>query len=402
MAVISYPMNLWFYYQYPLYAGVLNLFVVPLFGFLMVAGLLVIGLQILIPELVFVPALLIRGILRIYEFSCNGCEKLPGHMLTLGKPMTFQLCIYLGIILLLIVINKQRKKKLSLKIKWFAVLAGILVLSLRFRNSSEVTFLDVGQGDCIYVQNRQGNHYLIDGGSTSVSRVGKYRIFPFLKYKGAGEIEAVIVTHPDEDHISGILDLLAYGREEGIKVKTLGLPKIESMLQDAAYKELENIAQRNGTEVFYLQAGDVLADGEMYFTCLNPKEDIFYREANEYSVVLEMREQDFSILFTGDAEGIGEAVLLEEYRQEDSKQRITVLKAAHHGSKYSTSVEMLTTINPEITVISCGKNNIYGHPHKETLERLERIGSRIFTTAQYGAITIRKDKRTEVYSWCTP
>ena len=227
IAVISYPMYLWFYYQFPPYSVILNLFVVPLMSFLMIGGILIIVLQCFVPRLVFIPVLLIRGILKIYEFSCNACEKLPGHMFTPGKPGLWQLCFYLGILLLFVVLHKQKKKRPSLKIKWLGVLVGVIVLSRRPGNYLEITFLDVGQGDCIYVKSREGNHYLIDGGSTSVSEVGKYRILPFLKYKGAGEVEAVIVTHPDADHINGVLELLACGRAEGIRIKALVLPQIE-------------------------------------------------------------------------------------------------------------------------------------------------------------------------------
>lgn len=399
MAAISYPMYLWFYYQFPPYSVLLNLFVVPLMSFLMAAGMILLAMQSFCPGAAFLPALLIQGILRIYETACNICDRLPGHMFTLGKPETWQLCLYLMILALIVSTKAFKKKKVSLKVKWLMALAGIMLLTIRPWNALELTFLDMGQGDCIFVKSRIGNHYLIDGGSTSLPAVGKYRIIPFLKYKGAGELEAVIVTHPDEDHISGILELLEQGQFEGISIKNLVLPEIKEELKNAAYKELELAAQSAGTAVSYINTGEGIVDGKMLMQCLNPRTDEIYQEANEYSVVVELAEQDISVLLTGDAEGVGERVLLEEFIQREGNVPITVLKAAHHGSRYSTSEELLEILKPRVVIISCGKNNPYGHPHKETLDRLKEVGSKVLITAEHGAVTVKADREVEVYSF---
>jgi competence protein ComEC len=230
--------------------------------------------------------------------------------------------------------------------------------------------------------------------------VGKYRILPFLKYKGADEIEAVIVTHPDEDHINGVLELIERGEAEGIRIKNLVLPEIVHELKNTAYKELEWLAQREGVEVSYINSGEYIADNGITMQCLNPDREKVYEEANEYSVVLWLQCGSFQVLLTGDAEGIGEKELTENLKKLQTGEGITVLKAAHHGSKYSTSTELLDILSPQLTVISCGENNRYGHPHRETLERLAAAGSPVLTTPDCGAITVEVGKSVVVRSFC--
>ena len=136
---------------------------------------------------------------------CSLCGNLPGNLLTPGKPEVWRMVLYLLLLLFLV----QMKKKLRLSARWgIAALAVGILLWIPgpgiLLPGMQITFLDVGQGDCIYVESRQGERYLIDGGSSSVSSVGEYRIMPFLNYQGAGQLDAVFVTHPDEDHCNGI------------------------------------------------------------------------------------------------------------------------------------------------------------------------------------------------------
>ena len=401
MAVISYPMYLWFYYQFPPYSILLNLFVVPLMSFLMAAGPVLLCLRIFCPGLAYLAVFLIHGILKIYQISCNICDRLPGHVFTPGKPQTWQLLVYLAVLVALVFLHAFRKNRIPLKLRWSAVLVGLVLLSIRPWNALELTFLDVGQGDCIYIKSRTGTCYLIDGGSTSVSSVGKYRIIPFLKYKGAGELEAIIVTHPDEDHINGILELLDEGQVQGIQVKNLVLPEIKEELKNASYKELELAAEKEGILISYIRAGEGITDAGMTMRCINPRQGEVYLEPNEYSVVLELSEGNFSALLTGDAEGVGESVILEELAGRKSREPVTVLKAAHHGSRYSTPEELLKVIEPQVTVISCGKDNPYGHPHEETLKRLAEAGTKVLETPRYGAVTITVRENAEIKGWLT-
>ena len=193
-------------------------------------------------------------ILGIYESACLVVENLPFSVQVTGRPGTVLIILYLIVLLFLILYQR----KLSLKGKWLILLSAgaLLVFSGRMERTVsrqlQVTFLDVGQGDCIVVETPYGQNYVVDCGSTSENAVGEYRLIPFLKYQGIGTVDGVIMTHADEDHISGIRELLILGKEEGIQVKALLLPDISEESRDEAYQELAALAGENQIPVEYI------------------------------------------------------------------------------------------------------------------------------------------------------
>lgn len=326
---------------------------------------------------------------------------------------------------------------------WGFLLLGVVILTWRFRPELQVTFLDVGQGDCIFLQTEDGVSYLTDGGSSSVSKVGKYRMIPFLKYQGASQIKAVFVSHADSDHYNGIAELLEQAELEGIRVENLVLTDIADECRSEGYEELVELAGQNGITVQLLHEGQQLQDGELLFQCLHPSKGYRAEDLNETSMVLLVTYREFSMLLTGDVQGAGEEHLTQELQdwkepgvtqmqdvirisgEEESMEEesiederiegqieekrpqnkmganhteteLTILKVAHHGSKNSTSEEFLKAANPKLAIISCGKGNRYGHPHEETLERLEKVDIPWFCTKDYGAITVTVDDKSRV------
>ena len=326
---------------------------------------------------------------------------------------------------------------------WGFLLLGVVILTWRFRPELKVTFLDVGQGDCIFLQTENGDSYLTDGGSSSVSKVGKYRMIPFLKYQGASQIKAVFVSHADSDHYNGIAELLEQAELEGIRVENLVLTDIADECRSEGYEELVELAGQNGITVQLLHEGQQLQDGELLFQCLHPSKGYRAEDLNETSMVLLVTYREFSMLLTGDVQGAGEEHLTQELQdwkepgvtqmqdvirisgEEESMEEesiederiegqieekrpqnkmganhteteLTILKVAHHGSKNSTSEEFLKAANPKIAIISCGEGNRYGHPHEETLERLEKVDIPWFCTKDYGAITVTVDDKSRV------
>ena len=326
---------------------------------------------------------------------------------------------------------------------WGFLLLGVVILTWRFRPELQVTFLDVGQGDCIFLQTENGDSYLTDGGSSSVSKVGKYRMIPFLKYQGASQIKAVFVSHADSDHYNGIAELLEQAELEGIRVENLVLTDIADECRSEGYEELVELAGQNGITVQLLHEGQQLQDGELLFQCLHPSKGYRAEDLNETSMVLLVTYREFSMLLTGDVQGAGEEHLTQELQdwkepgvaqmqdvirisgEEESMEEqsiederieeqieekrpqnkmganhteteLTILKVAHHGSKNSTSEEFLKAANPKLAIISCGKGNRYGHPHEETLERLEKADVPWFCTKDYGAITVTVDDKSRV------
>lgn len=241
--------------------------------------------------------------------------------------------------------------------------------------------LDVGQGDGIFLKSPGGTTFLVDGGSSSVSSVGTYRILPFLKSKGYRKIDYVLISHMDKDHISGIMEIT----EVGTGIGTAVLPWVRE--KDDAYKNMEQILKDAGTEILYMGAGDRLASETVEVTCLWPEKGLPWEDRNELSMVIMAEYGDFQMLFTGDIGSRAEAALVKNGVLED----VEVLKTAHHGSRYSSSEAFLKAIKPEVSLISCSAANRYGHPGVETLERLDDVGSRIFITKDSGAITILTD-----------
>ncbi|MBD5461814.1 MAG: DNA internalization-related competence protein ComEC/Rec2 [Lachnospiraceae bacterium] len=387
MMVVTLPIYLWFYYQFPVYSVFLNLLVIPLMSFLMAAGLLLLACSILCPPTVLPFAWLIEGILRIYEKVCGVCDTLPGNLLTCGRPEKWQIVIYVLVLLLLILF----RKKGNLLLRWGIAATAVLLVTVPVREGFKITFLDVGQGDCICIEDGYGKNYLVDGGSSSVNSVGEYRIIPFLKSQGISRLEAVFVTHPDEDHCNGIRELMESGELQGIAIKHLVLPDISQDGKEEAYLELEQMAAKAGIPVSYISRGQQIAKNGLTITCLHPSKGYLTKDANEYSTVLTLTNGNFSAMLTGDVEGEGEQKLT-QLLQETGGSKITVLKVAHHGSKYSTGETFLETISPDIALISAGENNSYGHPHEELLERLTEAGCHIYQTKDSGAITIKYKK----------
>lgn len=387
MTVITLPIYLWFYYQYPVCSILLNLIVIPLMSFLMAAGLLFIGFEIIWPDAAFPFAMLIKGILKLYDILLELCDGFSQGLLTIGRPMEWQIIVYLLLLLFIIIF----KKRLKVIIRWCITVAAVMVLLFHPNGKMEITFLDVGQGDCIFIANDNGSYYLVDGGSSSVKGVGEYRILPFLKFRGVSSLEAVFITHPDEDHCNGIKELIQSGQEQGISIKHLVLPDIAQESKKQAYMELEQMAVMADIPVLYISRGQEITDDKLKLTCLNPVKEEAAAEANEYSIVLEITYGNFRTMLTGDVEGSGEQKLIRYLEKEKVKGRLTVLKAAHHGSAYSTPDEFLDTQLPVYTIISCGRDNSYGHPHEELIKRLQKHDTDIFITCETGAVTFTTD-----------
>ncbi|MDE5747922.1 MAG: ComEC/Rec2 family competence protein, partial [Acetatifactor sp.] len=228
------PIQLYYFYQIPVYGTLLNLIVLPLMGMLLAGGLVLIALPIVLPI-----ALPVRwgvmGILALYEEICRLAECLPGHLWIVGCPSTGQIVGYYGLLTVAVIALQygQRQERNSQAGRQRLFLwrrrAGLLILTAavifligRRHNGFSLTMLDVGQGDCICVRTAQGQTYLFDGGSSSRSSAGKYVLIPYLKHQGIGVIDGIFLSHGDEDHVNAIRELLT--DSQGIRIETLYLP----------------------------------------------------------------------------------------------------------------------------------------------------------------------------------
>lgn len=398
ITLTTLPIQLWFYYETPVYSVLLNMLVLPFMKPLMIVGLLV----MLLPGQGFLSVadcLILKG----YELLCGCFDRLPFSVWNPGRPEKWQIAVYYGILIGVVwVVSLVRRRgqagshgQEARLLAVAALSAAVLLLGLRPSSENRVIFLDVGQGDCILVQTASGENYLFDCGSSNRSSVGRYVLLPFLKYSGIHKLDAVFLSHPDSDHVGGVMELFSLAEENSIKIGQLVLPAVEEREREAQFRDIVRAALECGSSVpvRYLAAGESWRCGSADFLCLHPETGWTAANENAYSLCVYVRfAKDVSLLLTGDVEGAGEEALIRELKERNIED-VTVLKTAHHGSRNSTSAGFLAQVNPRIAVISCGRNNRYGHPHKELLERLGDCRAKVYMTSESGAITVRTGRK---------
>lgn len=239
-----------------------------------------------------------------------------------------------------------------------------------------IHFIDVGQADCILIELPTNEEILIDAGNRDDSQV----IINYLEQLGIDDIEYFVLTHPHEDHIGSAPALLNY-----YDVEKVYMPDVS---QDTKiYRDTINAVENSGAELIKAKAGTIIINSEdISFYVLAPN-SMWYSETNEYSLVTKLTYKDTSFLFTGDAEGASETEMVNAGYDIGSD----LLKVGHHGGKTSTSQNFLDYVSPEYAVISVGKDNSYGHPTPQVLERLNNSGVQIFRTDELGSITAISD-----------
>ncbi len=397
------PIMLYFFFEFPLYSIIINLMTIPLLSTAIGAGATGLFMGLISSRGGGLLLLVCKFMLYLSENICKFSINLPGSRVVTGQPEKVNIVLYYGFLFtfcILIYICNNRKNKEDnkyifgrLKIYLFCCLYlshmifGLIILSHLYYTEKDkllITMLDVGQGDGLYIKGPEGTNYFVDGGSSDVSRVGKSRIESFLKSRGVAVLDYVFISHGDADHLNGIEELLE-NQKMGIRIKTLVLPPIK--VQDEAIKKLAKKALNYRTRVVTMGQGDTITEKELTVSCIAPSDSYKGEPGNAASMVLDINFYNFDMLFTGDVEGTGERALENELLLKE----YDVLKVAHHGSKNSSYEKFLKMANPSVSWISAGVNNGYGHPHKDTVQRLEAVGSRIYCTKYDGAVSLATD-----------
>lgn len=409
---VTIPIVCFWYFEFPPYAVLLNLFVIPLMGIVIVSGLSVLGIYGILGwkaagVMAAGPA---HFILRWYHLICTLFQKIPGNQWVIGRPEKKGIFLYYGILLVYVwglevwrkreesvSVETETKKSLpALRLACLLVGMGVSVFVLKPPPvcGVEVWFLDVGQGDGILFRTENQN-ILIDGGSSSQKKLGEYTLKPCLESLGITELDYVFVSHGDSDHTNGILYLLEECDE--IEVKYLVLPKGQTddmyqKLTDAMTKKAtakEAVKNRSQNRIFVFGDGDVWESGKLRLYGMHPSAKKQETDKNNQSMVILAEYGTKCILFTGDIEEEGERELLKTYRSFLEEKEIVLLKVAHHGAKTSTTESFLEAVKPEAAVLSYGADNTYGHPAKETVERLQACGTKLYATGGNGAVHVK-------------
>ncbi len=397
--IVTLPVQLFFFSEVSLFGIFFNLLIIPLMGVILLLGIAGLFLKEIFHLFTFLTGSVLTDLEITVISICRYAEglffavikaggsladRLSFTMWTPGKPVYGKMLLAFCLLLLFCLLGNLSENGRTFPEKFWkyrlGILLGVILLLAGYpAHNLQITFLDVGQGDGICMELPDGRVYLMDGGSSDVSKVGNYRLVPFLKAKGIRKIDAVFLSHGDADHINGIAELL---EEKQISIDCVCLP---AGAEQEEFAEIKDLARARNISVRTIQAGDFWENNGTKFWCLNPAD--VTESGNAASVVLYMEYQDFSMLLTGDLEGGGEKSVAALLRS-NAITGISVLKVAHHGSKNSTKEEFLRQCSPAVAVISCGEHNTYGHPHKETLERLNDMGTAIYRTDCSGAIQI--------------
>ena len=402
-----------YFYSLPLLSCILNILILPLLPFVLFLGLLggLLGTIFLpIAEVMLFPCHLI---LYWYELSSSSYSSLPLTNIVTGEVSTLKIILCLLSACAMAFIFKRQSRKMFerrfTRIPWkknlafplfgsrkssFAVAAlsaSILLLLSIPVHRDETAMLDVGQGDGILMTTADGKAFMIDGGSTSDNSIAKNVLLPSLKYRGISSVEGWFITHLDEDHVNGLMQLL----EKKYRINTVYLSK--HIERDDKLERLKNLCELNRTRITYLESSDTLSCKYFTVETIFPDKRSDFNGANENSLVTVYTiepdsKHSVKLIETGDIGEEQERYILEHCRRKLKKSSATealILKSAHHGSNYSNCSEWLSAIKPDLILISAGKNNRYGHPGKDTVNRINELGLKSFCTIDTGQIQIK-------------
>ncbi len=395
----TFPLVFSSYYTAAPYGVLLNIFVIPVMGIVLSSFLIGSIVGIFAPTLGTICMGSGHYLYMTIEDLAIGTSRLPGASVVTGCPSGLQILTYY--VLLAVVVwalehfkekrppEEEAVAKRNLKKARACALAALLlpfILVHRDTGEASVTSLYVGQGDCSVIT-ADGFTAVIDCGSQEKNDVAGSVILPYIKYRGIDNIDMLLLTHADKDHISGAVGILS---DPAVSVDMLAIPFATE--GDAAWQEVKSVAEESGCRLAFLTEGDAvhIPSSAGSFQVIYPPGEVDIEQGNDTSLTMLFSYDNFTALFPGDISSEIEAQLINKL------PNITYLKVAHHGSKNSSSQTFLEKTHPKVAVISAGRNNMYGHPAFETIDRLEEAGARVFNTQECGAVTTIFENTDEI------
>jgi competence protein ComEC len=386
------------FHRITLAAPLANLFAVPLTGLVVPLGFVTLGSSLLFPSIAKMLAVPLASITDILLHVVRWFAGAPKWSYRIPGPHLWLVVTFFIIVLLLAAILRvaHRWRRPAASGLFAALLACSLLIALFPFSPAwadgklEITVLDVGQGDSLFIVSPQGKTLLIDGGGAFGGFAGQGNrgidpgeeaVSPYLWSRGFQKIDVVALTHAHQDHIGGLVAILENFRVGelwiGREVRSAALAKVEQLARD------RNIPMEHETQRSAFKWGNL--EGKFFWPETSSAAPSSQAK-NDDSLVLKLRYEDRGVLLPGDAEKEAERGMLAENGQDELQAE--VLKIGHHGSKNSTTPEFLAAVKPRLAIISVGEDNPYGHPNAELLERLSNANVRILRTDRDGAVHI--------------
>lgn len=404
--IVILPILLFNFNILGIYFFISNILVSIIIGPIIIVGFVCILISFISIEIAKILSIFMSAGIQIL-ISISEISHLPFSKIYIPTPKVWQIVIYYICVIVInriyIAFNSKKPDFTSIRIRNLVALLKfkfrqnrnkvlkvlIVFVSLVFILNTipeklKIHFVDVGQGDCTFITTPQNKTILIDGGGSMSEEydVGKSTLLPYILDRGYTKLDYVFISHFDQDHVGGILTIL-----EELRVGQVYISKQEQDSEN--YQKFLKIVKDKKIQVKVLKQGDCLKiEKNLYFDILWPiEEQIQENILNNNAMVMKLRYGKFSMLFTGDIEAIAEEKILDFYKEKgESILKSDVLKVAHHGSKTSTTQSFFEKVNPKICLIGVGKNNMFGHPTAEVLERIN--GTKIYRTDENGEIIL--------------
>ena len=377
------PIQAYYFNQIPVFSIFSNLIIAPILSLSLILGGIMVGLFYSLPILITFIGSILDLILSLQFNLVNLLYGLPFGEIKAYSPNYFEIILYYVFVLVIFRVIKLDKINTNIKkviVYYLVILLLFNYIALLTDSSIEIQFIDVGQGDSILINTKTGS-YLVDTGGNIMDSfdVGKNITLPYLMKIGVNKLDGVFITHFDDDHCKALPVLM-----DNIKIKNILISYEDD--GNMVYNEIKN----SGIPLTILKENDLIwLDKNTSIKVLSPNEDVIKRglKGNNLSLVFLLSYYDKEILFTGDMEKEVEWQLINKF-----ENPIDIIKVPHHGSNTSSTEEFLNRINPSIGIISVGKNNFYGHPKEEVLNRYNILDTKLYRTDTMGMIRVKLNK----------
>ena len=404
------PVMIYHFNLFGTYFLITNLLASIIIGPITLLGTLLVIISFISINIAKILSYILKFLIDILLFI-SSFSKLPISKIYIPTPkISFIIIIYLSLIIslfiykvfhernpnttilrvrnLLALVKYKFKQNRNDIIKRIVIINIVIFLCIIFiPRDLKINFVDVGQGDSTFIITPKNKTILIDGGGSNTGSfdVGENTLLPYILDKGYNKIDLMIISHFDSDHVGGLLTIL-----EEIKVEKVLIAKQEE--QSENYKRFLNIVKEKNIPVIVGKRGDKInIEKDLYLDILFPEsEQIEENMINNNSLVFNMHYNNFSMLFTGDIEEIAEKRIIEITNK--SRLKADIIKVPHHGSKTSSTRELLEIVLPKIALIGVGKDNLFGHPSSETIDKLNELKIKTYRTDINGEIMINVNK----------